>query len=129
VLGRPVPEYGQKRLRCATVGVNGKQGKTMVRRFYNISATEMNALLTKWGFQRMKLPGTTELVYGKGFKVSNGRNLTCRIYTAINPSGESRARGSDAIRVCIMGKKSRKVLRVENWKENLANAVRDVMND
>lgn len=99
--------------------------------FQNITATEMSEFLTGQGFQQMTLPGTVELVYGKIVYVGDHR-LSLRIYTAINPSGESREKGSDAIRVQLFwmydGKptpvgKAQKCLRVPSWRKNLQAAI------
>lgn len=99
--------------------------------FQNITATEMSEFLTSQGFQQMTLPGTVELVYGKIVYVGDHR-LSLRIYTAINPSGESREKGSDAIRVQLYwmydGKptpvgKAQKCLRVPTWRKNLQAAI------
>lgn len=99
--------------------------------FYNITAAEMSEFLLGQGFQLMTLPGTVELVYGKIVRVDNHR-LSLRIYTAINPSGESREKGSDAIRVQLFwmydGKptpvgKAQKCLRVPSWRKNLQAAI------
>lgn len=99
--------------------------------YYNISREEMNEFLTGQGFQLMSLPGTVELVYGK-IVHHDGHRLSLRVYTAINPSGESREKGSDAIRVQLYwmfdGKptpvgKAQKCLRVTNWKNNLQAAI------
>jgi hypothetical protein len=100
-------------------------------RFYNISANEMADLLTPQGFRLMNLPGTTELVYGK--VVDHGKHkLSIRVYTAIWPSGESRERGADAIRVQVyimydntptkIGK-TRNVKRIETWAKNVQAAI------
>jgi len=99
--------------------------------YYNISRDEMHKFLTGLEFQPMDLPNTVELVYGKIVNVSNHR-LSLRVYTAINPSGESRKKGSDAIRVqlyfMIDGKplpvgKSQKCLRIGTWQKNLKAAI------
>lgn len=99
--------------------------------FYNISRNEMDEFLTSQGFQLMNIPGTVELVYGKIVK-HEGHKLSLRVYTAINPTGESRKKGSDAIRVQLYwmldGKpvpvgKAQKCLRVLTWKKNLSAAI------
>lgn len=100
-------------------------------RYFNISRQDMDAFLTGQGFLPMTLPGTVELVYGKIVKYQNHR-LSLRIYTAINPSGESRAKGSDAIRVQLYWMyndkptpvgRAQRCLRVVNWQKNLQAAI------
>jgi hypothetical protein len=99
--------------------------------FYNINRQEMDEFLTGQGFQQMTLPGTVELVYGK-IVHHNGHRLSLRVYTAINPTGESREKGSDAIRVQLYwmfdGKptpvgKAQKCLRVTTWRKNMQAAI------
>lgn len=109
----------------------------MGSRFYNISRDEMHQHLTSLGFQAMKLPNCVELVYGKIVHLE-GHRLSLRIYTAINPNGESREIGSDAIRLRLyflvndeakpVGRPFR-CLRVKNWRENIANAVDGITAD
>lgn len=99
--------------------------------FYNISRQEMESFLTGEGFKPLQLDGVIELVYGKIVN-HNGHKLSLRVYTAVNPTGESRAKGSDAIRIQLYwmfeGKpvpvgKSQKCLRVTNWKANMKAAI------
>jgi hypothetical protein len=99
--------------------------------FYNIKREEMHAFLTGQGFQAMNIPGTVELVYGKIVN-HDGHKLSLRVYTAINPSGESRKKGSDAIRIQLYwmfdGKpvpvgKAQKCLRVTTWRKNMTAAI------
>lgn len=107
----------------------------MVERYYNISADEMTAFLTGRGFRKMQLPNTVEIVFGKIVRLG-AHTLSLRILTGINPSGESRAKGTDAIRVSLYCKlptnianypvpcgKSQKCLRVNTWKANMAAAI------
>lgn len=107
----------------------------MASRFYPITRDEVHDFLTALGFQPLSLKGVVELAYGKIVHVGQHR-LSLRIYTAINPSGESRERGSDAIRVQLYHKvetgdgegivpvgKSQKCLRVESWQANLRKAI------
>jgi hypothetical protein len=100
-------------------------------RFFNIGRNEMEAFLKGQGFQQMSIPGTIELVYGKIVYVA-GHKLSLRVYTAINPSGESREKGSDAIRVQLYWMfdnvprpvgKAQKCLRVASWKINVQAAI------
>ena len=100
--------------------------------FQNITATEMHNFLTPLGFKPMKLPKTTELVYGKVIMTRTGLKLSLRVYTAINPTGESREKGSDAIRLQLywmyqdearMIGRPQKCLRVPTWRENMTAAL------
>lgn len=79
----------------------------------------------------MNLVGVSELVYGKIIYI-DGCRLSLRCYTTINPSGESRDCGSDAIRFQLFDKvgdeifpvgKPTKCLRVEGWRDNLTKAI------
>jgi ssDNA-binding Zn-finger/Zn-ribbon topoisomerase 1 len=103
----------------------------MNNRFYNITEVEMDSFLCPQGFQRMSIPGTTELVYGKLVRHGN-HQISMRIYTSIDPTGNSRARGEDAIRVMLFFKyagevvsvgKPQKVLRITTWSKNLQKAI------
>jgi hypothetical protein len=103
--------------------------------FCPISLKEMSEFLEPFGFQKIQLIGTQEVVYGKIVYVPcRGENfrLSLRIYTAINPTGESRKIGSDAIRVQLYWMyngqpapvgKSQKCLRVPTWRANLQKAI------
>ena len=97
--------------------------------YRNITADEMSAFLCVRGFQQVCIPDTVELVFEKPVQYpgSSGRpliGLVLRVYTGINPNGQSRAVGKDAIRVCffwdnkIIGA-SKRVHRVQGWRKNL----------
>jgi len=95
--------------------------------FYNISLDEMREFLEAQGFAQIKLPRTTELVFAKRVD-QDDLPLSLRIYTGINPSGNSRAVGKDAIRVTLFMRTPEKIIklggskrvhRVLNWKKNL----------
>ena len=107
----------------------------MAARFYAITKDEIHEFLTGLGFQPLALRGVVELVYGKIVQVGNHR-LSLRVYTAVNPGGESRGKGTDAIRVQLFAKmredgterivpvgRSQKCLRVTTWRENLIKAI------
>lgn len=95
--------------------------------FTNITQAEMEEFLLPQGFVQMTLPGTVELVYGKIIRKETV--FSVRIYTGINPDGQSREVGKDAIRVEIWWKDgdghiyrvggSKRVHRVEGWRKNL----------
>lgn len=96
--------------------------------YFNIPEAEMNEFLTLQGFSLVKLEGTIELVYGKRVNQDN-LPLTLRVYTGIEPNGDSREVGKDAIRVNLFMKNddgtivklggSKRVHRVVGWKKNL----------
>jgi hypothetical protein len=95
--------------------------------YTNITQEDMEALLLPLGFKAMQLPNTLELVYGKRVD-SDGLALSLRVYTGINPNGQSRDVGEDAIRCNIFWKDgdsmrkvatSKRVHRVKGWKKNL----------
>jgi len=105
--------------------------------YCNILASEMRDHLEgKRGFRQYgrdgvpALPGTLELVWGKSVPVKGG-HASIRVYTGINPDGQSRAPGKDAIRVTVFFRDaagnvskiggSKRVHRVENWRSNLQN--------
>jgi len=107
----------------------------MAARFYAITRDEIHQFLTGMGFQPLVLRGVVELVYAKIVQIGNHR-LSLRCYTAVNPSGESREKGSDAIRVQLYQKvrnagreeivpvgRPQKCLRVASWRENLQKAI------
>lgn len=104
----------------------------MAAKFYNITETEMNEFLSAKGFRKMELPNCAELVWGKRVD-SDDFQLSMRVYSGINPSGQSRGVGKDAIRVVLVKRDpdgkiykvggSKRVNRVETWKKNLANRI------
>jgi hypothetical protein len=102
--------------------------------YKNVTKDEMADHLEPQGFMPMSLPGTVELVWGKIVR-KDGTVISMRIYTGINPNGESRDVGKDAIRVelwyrnadgeiCRVGG-SKRVHRVEGWAKNLQNRIDD----
>ena len=105
----------------------------MPQRFCNITLDQMEAFMADRGFVRMYLDGTTEVVFGKVVRL-DGTTFSIRVYTAIWPSGESRDRGKDAIRVQLyvrykgvptMIGDSRVVKRIQSWRKNLNNAINE----
>jgi Topoisomerase DNA binding C4 zinc finger len=100
----------------------------MAAEYHNITEAEMNEFLAPQGFKKIVIPGTYEIVYAK--RVDQGKNqLSLRVNTGINPSGQSRGVGEDAMRIVLFlrdetGKitklaGSKRVHRVKNWKQNL----------
>lgn len=106
-------------------------------RFYNIGKDEMDAFLTGQGFRSIAVAGTVELVYAK-VVYKAGHRLSLRVLTGINPTGESRAKGTDAIRIQLhfmyddkplpVGR-PQKCLRVTNWQQNMTKALDTVQSD
>lgn len=107
----------------------------MAAQFYPITRREMHDFLTNLGFVPLTLKGVVELVYAKIVRIGDHR-LSLRIYTAVNPNGESREKGTDAIRVQPFHKvqhdgkeeilpvgKAQKCLRVVSWRDNLRRAI------
>ncbi len=98
-------------------------------KYINISIEEMEQFLIPQGFRKIEIPGTVELVYGKRVDTKD-LQLSLRVYTGINPDGQSRKVGADAIRVDLFGMVenkpaylggSKRVHRVAGWRENLQN--------
>src|SRR6188508_2362822 len=98
----------------------------MAAEYTNITIEEMSDFLEPQGFHRVgTLFGTQEHVLSKRVD-ANGHALSLRVYTGINPDGNSRAVGSDAIRCAIFWRKpdgsiakvasSKRVHRVKNWQ-------------
>jgi hypothetical protein len=103
----------------------------MPARFYNISKKEMHAFLSHKGFVPVQVEGTVELVYEKTVRHQDN-DVIIHVLTGINPSGESRGCGQDAIRIklhvkydgklCLVGR-VQKVKRIESWRKNLGKAL------
>jgi hypothetical protein len=83
----------------------------------------------------LSLKGVIELVYGKVVHIGDYR-LSLRVYTAVNPGGESRGKGTDAIRVQLFHKvqnggkeqilpvgRPQKCLRVASWRDKGTDAL------
>ena len=103
----------------------------MAARYYPIRSDEIDQFLTSLGFVPLHLHGVLELVYGKIVRIAEHR-LSLRCYTAINPTGESREKGTDAIRLQLFMRiendivpfgKPQKCLRVSSWRDNLRKAI------
>ena len=107
----------------------------MAARFCPINRDEMDRFLIGLGFVPLTIKKVIELVYGKIVRVGDSR-LSLRVYTAVNPTGESREKGTDAIRVQLFCKvetgtgeqivpvgRSQKCLRVTTWQQNLRKAI------
>lgn len=99
--------------------------------YVNVTHDEMGPFLTlRHGFQRMEIEGTRELVYGRIHR-HEGIAISLRVYTGINPDGNSRAKGQDAIRLVLFVRDSegkpriigveKRVHRVKGWRKNLEN--------
>ena len=103
----------------------------MPNHFHAITRDEIHEFLTGLGFVPLSLKGVVELVYGKIVHVG-GHRLSLRCYTAVDPNGESREKGTDAIRLQLFHKvqdqivavgKPQKCLRVESWRDNIGRAI------
>lgn len=101
--------------------------------YVNITADQMKGFLEPQGFVAVTLPNTLEMVFAKRVDW-NDFQLSLRVYTGINPNGNSRDVGADAIRCNIFWRKvvdgkaemvkvwtSKRVNRVESWQKNLAD--------
>ena len=104
--------------------------------YKNVTRDEIEPFLFVRGFQKMELPKTFELVYGKVmYHTFHGRPLpvSLRIYTGIGLDGQSRAPGKDAIRLVLYVKDAsgkpkligaqRRVHRVYGWRKNLEQRI------
>lgn len=103
----------------------------MAAHYYSITRDEIDEHLSGLGFVPLKLHGVVELVYGRIIRIA-GHHLSLRCYTAINPNGESREKGTDAIRLQLFMRvedgivpvgRPQKCLRVESWRENVRKAI------
>lgn len=97
-----------------------------------VTQSEMEEILLPQGFQRTSIPGVTEIVYSKSME----RNLELRVFSSIDPNGNSRACGEDAIRVRLFGldtlavgdpwrplSGSKRVHRTQGWRKNLQERI------
>lgn len=93
-------------------------------KFYNISLAEMSSFLEGQGFVRLALAGVYELVWARIARPG----ISMRVYTGITHNGDSRDKGTDAIRVCLFWRDGGKIVRigssirvhrVEGWRGNL----------
>ena len=100
--------------------------------YQNITKEDMEGFLCPLGFVPMTLQGVRELVYGRIFR-DNGLCVSMRVYTGIEPSGDSRERGKDAIRLELYWRDdkgtvrrlggSKRVHRVKGWRDNLKSRI------
>jgi hypothetical protein len=103
--------------------------------YYNVTKEEMAAYLEPQGFRLITLPGTVELVWARVVRIENNVPVSMRVYSGINPTGESRGVGADAMRVELYWKDSqdnihriggsKRVHRVQGWKTNLEARLMD----
>ena len=118
----------------------------MATEYTNVTIQDMHDFLSPQGFVKMNLKEidptdrTEEVVYGKRVDVP-GHRLTLRLYTGINPDGNSRGVGADAMRVDLFTRKavknrdgqwehrsvylrgSKRVHRVKGWQKNLQDRI------
>lgn len=102
----------------------------MAAHYTNVTQEEVEEFLFPQGFKKITVAGTSELIYAKRVD-RDGLQLSLRIYTGINPSGNSRGVGEDAMRATIFWRKpdgtvkmaggSKRVHRVAGWRKNLQN--------
>lgn len=100
--------------------------------YVNVTQEDMEELLLPQGFRKLDLDGVRELVYGKRVD-RDGLTLTMRVFTGIDPDGNSRDCGSDAMRVNLFWRRpdekivniagSKRVHRVAGWKGNLQQRI------
>lgn len=100
--------------------------------YCHITALEMDAFLTKLGFQRLTLTNVKELVYGRRLD-KNGFQISLRVYTSIS-GNMSRDVGEDAIRTNLWYRSptgpvklsgSKRVNRVQGWRQNLEKRIKE----
>ena len=96
--------------------------------YTNISEQDMRGYFAvqPGNWQQVHPEGVKELTFGLRVAI----NLTLRVFTGI-AGGQSRAKGKDAIRVCLFHRDTdgnvrlvggdRRVHRVEGWRNNLTN--------
>jgi len=103
----------------------------MAAHFYPITRDEIHEFFVGLGFVPLKLKGVVELVYAKIVRVG-GHRLSLRCFTAVNPNGECREKGTDAIRLQLFMRveagivpvgRPQKCLQVESWRANLRKAI------
>lgn len=104
-------------------------------KFTPITQDEMADFLAPMGFLPILLPGVSELVYARR-QDHDGLTLTLRVFTGIDPNGQSRDKGTDAIRVVLFWRQddgtitkvatSKRVHRVEGWRKNLASRIESI---
>lgn len=100
--------------------------------YENITLADMRSHLEPQGFSQLTLDGVREAVFGKRVDI-DGLPLSLRVYTGINPDGNSRDVGADAIRCNIFFRKSdgdvakvassKRVHRVAGWRNNLQKRI------
>jgi hypothetical protein len=108
--------------------------------YYPITLDEMKEFLLPLGFKIVNgegkrlsdLSNTVEIVFAKRID-TNGQMLSLRVFTGINPSGQSRGVGEDAVRVSLAQRiddggvftvgGSVRVHRVQGWRKNLAKRI------
>lgn len=104
----------------------------MAKSYVQPTLADFTKLLEGQSFSPLTLAGTREIVLGKRVDI-DGIPLSLRIYTSLEPSGEGRECGEDAIRVEVYAKDSegqikriggsKRVNRVAGWQERLLQRV------
>ena len=106
----------------------------MAATYVNVTVEDVEAFLGPQGFKAIPVERTRELVYAKRVDQprDDGRTpnqLSLRVYTGIDPDGNSRDVGADAMRCVLFTRNdegvvrkvatSKRVHRVAGWRANL----------
>lgn len=106
----------------------------MASLFVNVTAEDMAAFLEPQGFSRIQPPKCVELVWRKIVTTPDGHEISLRVFSGINPDGQSRSSGKDAIRVMLFIRTddykdvipvggSKMVKRMANWRKYLGERI------
>lgn len=105
-----------------------------MKTYQNITINEMESFLFPLGFQKIEIPNTKEIVFGKRID-KNSIPISMRVYSGI-VGNSSRGCGDDAIRVNAFAKTTkneikkvvtcRRVNRIGTWRKNLESRIREV---
>ena len=98
------------------------------RTFCNVTQGDLEKLLSPLGFKQIQVRGVIELVYAK--RVDQGElQLSLRVFSGVNPDGQSRDCGKDAMRVTLFMRDEdgsihkiggdKRVNRIQTWRKNL----------
>lgn len=110
----------------------------MNERFIPLDYNEVKALLeTEMGFEQISISGTRELVWQRRVTIKDQpTHYAVRVYSTLEPTGQCRAVGSDAIRVCLVDLEGsdrawvldveKKVLRTKSALVNLKDRAREL---
>lgn len=100
-----------------------------MRGFVEISIDEFLSEMSDMGFEEVNMPNCYERTWEFGID----ERLRIRIYSTLNEHGETRTKGSDAIRCVLVDGKTRKILhtakrvhRTQNALPNMRERCRDL---